>query len=398
MQIQKNNTQEQPADIKAIPGLNYKKKIKLRFKNTDNLGYSIYLDLWHNRKRHYEFLNLYIEGKKSTLQEDKKILQQACGMRDQKEKEFQGNKSTFMLTNKKEKVNFIDFFETVVGERGHHNWRSCLKHLIKFAGTNVTFKNVDVQFCNNFKDYLEKKLHKNSANSYFKKFKSSLNIAVQKKLLIQNPAQQISIGATEVKREFLTFEELQYVTKVPASDQEVKNAFLFSCFSGLRIAELQELTFRNISKGYLEFPRGGEQGIEKMRLHLKAQEIIKEQSVKRYYSENGKVFLLPRDSVSINKIIKSWMIASGIQKRITFNCARHTFATVCLSYGVDIYTVSKLLGHRNLKTTEIYAKLVGKQKDEVVDKLPGYDTLFQKFITKDSRQIEFEFEKTTPRK
>lgn len=397
MEIQKNITQEQTADIKTIPGLNYKKKIKLRFKKTDNFGYSIYLDLWHNGKRHYEFLNLYVEGKKSTLQEDKKILQQACGMRDQKEKELQDSKASFALTNKKEKMNFINFFKTVAEEKKHHNWWSCLKHLTKFSGTNITFKNVDIQFCNDFKDYLEKNLHKNSANSYFKKFKSSLNIAVQKKLLVQNPAQQISIGTTEVKREFLTFEELQHVTKVPASDDEVKNAFLFSCFSGLRISELQELTFRNINKGYLEFPRDGEQGANKMRLHLKAQEIIKEQSVKRNYSENGKVFLLPRDSVSINKIIKSWMAASGIQKGITFNCARHTFATICLSFGVDIYTVSKLLGHRNLKTTEIYAELVGKQKDEVVDKLPGYDTLFHKFISRDSRQIEFEFEKTTPR-
>ena len=64
------------------------------------------------------------------------------------------------------------------------------------------------------------------------------------------------------------------------------------------------------------------------------------------------------------------MKSAGIKKKITFHCARHTFATMCLTYDVDIYTVSKLLGHRDLKTTEIYAKLIDKKKDEAIDRLP----------------------------
>ena len=62
---------------------------------------------------------------------------------------------------------------------------------------------------------------------------------------------------------------------------------------------------------------------------------------------------------------------AGINKRITFHCGRHTFATMCLTYDIGIYTVSKLLGHTDVKHTQIYAKLIDKKRDEAIDKLPA---------------------------
>lgn len=72
----------------------------------------------------------------------------------------------------------------------------------------------------------------------------------------------------------------------------------------------------------------------------------------------------------ISRVVARWAVLAGINKHITFHCARHTFATLCLTYDIDLYTVSKLLGHRDIKTTQIYAKLIDKKKDEAIDKLP----------------------------
>jgi site-specific recombinase XerD len=63
---------------------------------------------------------------------------------------------------------------------------------------------------------------------------------------------------------------------------------------------------------------------------------------------------------------------TDIQKKITFHCGRHTFATLCLTYDIDIFTVSKLLGHTDVKNTQIYAKLIDKKKDQAIDKLPTF--------------------------
>ena len=91
-----------------------------------------------------------------------------------------------------------------------------------------------------------------------------------------------------------------------------------------------------------------------------------------YNLEQNIIFDL-RNNTQICNAIKKWVQKAGINKHITFHCARHTFATMCLTYDVDIYTVSKLLGHRDIGSTQIYAKLIDKKKDEAIDKLPSLD-------------------------
>jgi site-specific recombinase XerD len=70
-------------------------------------------------------------------------------------------------------------------------------------------------------------------------------------------------------------------------------------------------------------------------------------------------------------LLKQWVLKAGITKHITFHCARHTFATMLLTYGTDIYTASKLLGHKEIRTTQIYAKIVDAKKEDAVNALPG---------------------------
>lgn len=155
-----------PSIIKKIDGLNHNKKIKLRYKMTDGRGYSLYLDLWFDGKRHYEFLKLYLSGKKETLNQDKETLRIASAIRDNKEIELLENHTGFKLTQFKDKASFIDYFTGLLEKKTHHNWSSCLKHLTDFAGTNLRFKDIDPKFCESFKNYLLSIVDTNTAQGY----------------------------------------------------------------------------------------------------------------------------------------------------------------------------------------------------------------------------------------
>jgi site-specific recombinase XerD len=103
-----------------------------------------------------------------------------------------------------------------------------------------------------------------------------------------------------------------------------------------------------------------------VKLHSNAQEIITKQNE---ISKDINVFKMP-SRATMRYVLKAWLISAALNKRITFHSARHTFATMLLTFGVDIYTVSKLLGHKDIKTTQVYAKLIDLKKDEAIDKLP----------------------------
>ncbi|MFW9942939.1 MAG: tyrosine-type recombinase/integrase [Candidatus Thorarchaeota archaeon] len=356
--------------VQNINGINHSKRIKIRYRRTDQKGFSLYLDLWKDGKRQYDFLKLYLIGNPTSYHKDKENLRLACAIRDKKEIELLEKETGFNLTSQKSKANFLDYFSKIVTKKNHHNWTSCKKHLIDFAGRNFTFKQIDQKFCNDFKDYLLSNFHQNTSQSYFAKFKASLNTAVKEKIILENPAQFVTIKKIDTSREFLTVDELEKASKTPAADIEVKNAFIFSCYTGLRISDIRSLTFDKINGNYLDFTQQKTNGYERIKLHQTVLDIVEKQKKAREKSENDFIFLLPIDPGTINKVIRNWMKSVGVKKDITFHCARHTFATMCLTYDVDIYTVSKLLGHQDLKSTQIYAKLIDKKKDEAIERLP----------------------------
>ncbi|MCK4358334.1 MAG: integrase catalytic domain-containing protein, partial [Candidatus Cloacimonetes bacterium] len=136
---------------------------------------------------------------------------------------------------------------------------------------------------------------------------------------------------------------------------------------GLRISDIRSLTFNKIKDGYLAYRQTKTTSPERIKLSPNALEILKEQ--KQLVNEN-KIFNLKSKEYIFYKL-REWIEKAGIKKHITFHCARHTFATLCLTYDIDLFTVSKLLGHQDIKTTQIYAKLIDKKKDEAIDKLPN---------------------------
>lgn len=335
--------------------------------------------------RDYEYLNLYLIDKPKTpidKQSNKETLQLAKSIKAKRELEIKNGLYGF-ANEFKQSTNFIDYFIEQMEKRkqsigNYGNWDSSLKHLIRFAGTKVSFREIDQTFCENFRDYLKETAKKSSGqplssssvSSYFLKFKACIKEAVRKKIMLSNPTIDVSNPKViESIREYLTLDELKAIVKVDCRYDVLKRAFLFSCLTGLRWSDVNNLKWSELQKttdGYrITFHQQKTKGLQYLDLS--------EQS-RAYLGEVGnpdeRAFTGLKYSSYMNVELSKWMMRAGITKDITFHCARHTFAVLQLSLGTEIFTLSKLLGHSELKTTQIYAKIIDEKKREAVNKIP----------------------------
>jgi integrase len=357
-----------PKILRELNKSNYKKKIKLRYKKLKFGYYSLYFDMWHKGKRSYKILKIYIKGTKDSLIDDDKKIRIAISMRDKMEMEIIQNEAGFKLNSIKAKADFVEFFKNYSSTKksSSDSWSSTCKHLIDFTRESIRIADIDTKFCEDFKDYLLSNVSHNSANQYYTVFKAAIKQLLKNDIITKDPSKDITIPKEETEREFLTEHEIKILSETPADDNNVKNAFLFSCFTGLRISDIMSLGFDNIQEGYLNFRQAKTKSTQRIKLSETALDIIKEQ---REQSDQGKIFKL-KTYPTIVRQLKKWIDKTDISKHITFHSSRHTFATLCLTYDVDLYTVSKLLGHKDIGATQIYAKLIDKKRDEAVDKLP----------------------------
>ncbi len=370
-------------------------KVHLRQRKQSKKGkVSLYLEIYKgttqnaNGKivgiRDYEYLELYLIDKPRTpidKRHNKETLEVANNIKTKIELEIKngeyGLKSGF-----NQSANFVEYFKAQTEKRllndgNYGNWDSSYKHLIKFAGTQVTFREVDKKFCEGFKDYLttaktksEKTLSSSAVASYFTKFKACLNKAVQEDIILKSPALAISTPNTvENIREYLTLDELKAITKKECRYEVLKNAFIFSCLTGLRWSDIQKLQWSEVQKndtGYkIVFHQQKTKGLQYLDISEQARGYLGEQG-----NPSERVFIGLKYSAYHNVALERWMMKAGITKKITFHCARHTFAVLQLTLGTEIFTLSKLLGHSELKTTQIYAKIIDEKKREAVNKIP----------------------------
>jgi len=350
---------------------------------------SLYLDYYHEGKRTYEYLKLYLipelEKKKLTKEEkehNRQTLALAEAIKSKRLIQIKNEEYGFRDTERA-KGSFIAYFEILTQKRRKSrgnwgNWDSALKHLKRFIKKDILLKDINKDWLESFKDYLQfearmknnKKLSINSQSSYFNKVIATLKEAIKEGILQVNPANQVDrIKADDVNREFLTIEELQAAVKVKCEIPILKTAFIFSCLTGLRWSDIEKLIWSEVHHSeqvgyYIRFKQKKTKGAETLPISEKAYELM---GKRKKGDEN--VFKNLCYSGHNNKILKNWLAKAGITKNISFHCARHTYATLQLSVGTDIYTVSKLLGHKSFKTTEIYAKVIDKKKIEAANKI-----------------------------
>lgn len=348
--------------------------VKLRTKNLKGGRKSLYLDIYDNGRREYEFLNMFLEGDKKA---DREILEYAEAIRVKRQLEISAGKHGFTPRFKK-KADFVQYFEGLAKERKHlWQWSNTLKHLREFSGGKVRFIDINEKWLEEFQSYLLKHVSRNSARVYFATLKAALKKAVNSGIINQNPSQKVSnIKGAEIETVYLTVDEVHKLSISECPKIEIKKAFLFACVTGLRFSDLKRLTWNQIkndgTRFHLAFRPQKTGGFEYFPLGKAAQNILfgnEDRKLIHLHPQNQKVFNLPRLD-TYNKILKQWAKKAGIEKKLSSHVGRHTFATMELTQGVEIYTVSKLLGHKDLNTTQRYAKVIDQKKEEAVDLLP----------------------------
>jgi site-specific recombinase XerD len=283
------------------------------------------------------------------------------------------------------KASFIAYMEMLADKCHSHNtrasWLNVINKLKIFMKRNdLLFGQITKGLMENFKDFLVQDVSQNTAQKYFAMTKTALYHAVRHELIQHNPAQYITIKKQETLPKFLTLDEIRKLAMTPCENQSIRNAFLFSCFTGLRYGDIVSLKWKNVVDGYLEFSQRKTSTPERMPMASQALKILEEQKnversvrIEQEYQENV-VFYMPRQS-TVDKALKRWGKRASITKTISFHKARHTFATLSLTCGNDLYTTSKLLGHKDLRSTQIYAKVTDEKKKLAVENLPTIEIL-----------------------
>jgi len=312
--------------------------------------------------------------------QDKRTLEVANDILAKRRLEFVQENHGFPSATRQER-DFLDYCRQIAGTKRSPNtqlvWRHAIDQLEAFDGGGpVTFDRLTEEYLRGFRDHLTANLKQNSAGVYLARIKTAIHQAVRDRILTRNPADGITIKKQTTQREYLTLEELGLLHRTECGNQAVKDSFLFSAFSGLRHSDVKGLTWDKVRKAgphySVEFIQQKTAEPEWLPFSRQAGKILgaqkgAEYSLKQTAEINpNAVFKLPAQQ-TIDKAVKRWAKRAGIKKRVSFHTARHSFATIGLKHGIDIYTMSKLLGHRDLNTTEIYAKIVDQKKRAAVD-------------------------------
>ncbi len=274
---------------------------------------------------------------------------------------------------------FIEFAK-VRAEKDHHpSYMNALKYLQEFTNGSISFKALNSQWLERLKGYLLSidGLSSNTANTYLIFVKGTIRKAYKEGYVLEDFTNKVDgIGKKPIDRHFLTLDELDVLSRSKCNNLMVKSAFLFSCFTGLRLSDIELLKWEKIiienGQYFLKFQQKKTSEFEKMPLCAQAVEIL--QTVQKLHAEyapegDERVFILPGRS-RLGVILNEWGYRSGLNWRLHFHSSRHTFASMALSSGMAFFTVSTLLGHKDLKTTEIYSHSNQKDRIKAIQGLP----------------------------
>ena len=384
-----------------------KEPVRIRFKQLSNGSQSIYLDYYTGDvirkenyvggKRKYEFLKLYLipERTREDKAKNEATLALAKAIQSKRIVEVQNNAHGFQNTNKS-RVNLLDYLENIgkqSAEQGSRNYARTVLNTVRalrlFRGDYIAFRDVDKEFLSEFTDYLRQmpkaskygvlktggRLSNNSVVSYYGTLRTAINRAYKEGIITVNPTKEFDFASKvrqePSRREYLTLDELKTLINTECRHEIVKRAFLFSCLCGLRVSDIRKLRWCDLQRS------GGRVRIEitmqktKEPLYLPiSDEALKWLPERGEANDSDFIFPLTHEG-TVNDTLQHWAKVAGITKHISFHVARHTHATMMLTLGADLYTVSKLLGHKNIATTQIYAKIVDKKKEEAIGLIPN---------------------------
>ena len=369
--------------MRTISVKNYD-SVALRQKCLKDGRVSLYLDTYYKGVRKYEFLHLYLvpEVKRSDREQNRQTAQLAEAIRYRREVDMIGERNG-IRTIAPSDVLFYPYFEEQVRRKKTDNtkqeYQAVMGLLKEYDGReNLTFASVTPTWVRGFRDWLasrpiqgrDRVLSESSCYIYFGIFKTVLHKAVKEEILDRSPAMNVDgFRLGESERMYLTVEELRQICNTPCKRQRDAEAFLFSCLTGLRYCDVTRLTWADVhGQGKytrIIFQQKKTRKREYLDITKQAADLMGERG-----EPTERIFRITASTRTLNENITRWVHDAGIGKHITFHCARHTFATMMLSLGTDLYTVSKLLGHSNITTTQVYAKVLDRGKQAAMDAIP----------------------------
>lgn len=280
----------------------------------------------------------------------------------------------------KEKASFLAWFKKKADAK-NVKWQNVYKHFEKFCEGKCTFGEINVDLCNRFKEYLynasqtihtDQKLHVNTISGYWSTFRAALHTAYREHRIKDNPNGFLDkIDTIPTDKEHLSQPELVRLAETDCKEPVLKKAFLFSCLTGLRKSDIKGLMWNKIQ------PYGDGGMYITVRMQKTKQLVnnpVSEEALEligfheREHEPDAKVFHDFKDKMT-QAPLKNWLEAAGITKHITFHCARHTFGSLQADAGTSIYAIQRMLGHKNVETTQIYADLCDESKRESVNRI-----------------------------
>lgn len=384
-----------------------KEPVRIRTKELANGNQSIYLDCYVNGERKYRFLNIYLrpeKGKEKAANKEwnKEQMRVAEAIKAQMLIDIQNGEYGFKDYAKARKINFVDYCNAIEQEdlaKGKIStarmMRTFVRRLIRYKGPVIPLSSIDKEFVIGFLEFLNnenrepggtdhknnrtpKPIAENTKLSMYERMAVALNKAERDELILKNPCDAVDNKykpkRTASTRCYLTLDEVKKIINMDYDPKSgVKSAFLFCCFTGLRYSDVQRLTWGDIKTN-----SNGDMQIEsKMKKTGKDMFVPLSKNALAFVPSKGdapddaKVFpRLPKNATMTHHYMRRFEEFTGIQKHITFHVSRHTFATMAITYGADLYTVSKLLGHSNIQVTQVYAKIVDENKRKAVNLIP----------------------------
>jgi len=359
-------------------------KVSLRKKPLANGMSSLYLDFYPpirspktGKKTRRETLGMYIytdAKERFKIEYNRQIMQSAEMIRCQRSVDIINRKFGFIDRNA-DKADFLEYYARKMKEYSNDsNWQSAYKLFSQYCNGKCSFGDLTVDFCQGFLDFLlgldtqkGRKMMATTANGHLRRLRSILHAAFDDGLIDENIGTKLKMARNDAKpKEYLTLEEVKALSATPCKAEVLRRASLFSCLTGLRISDILNLKWENIVIGM-----DGEWCMHIITQKTKTEAMLPisdEALALCGERQEGTVFKgLSKSMVQLH--LGEWIREAGITKHVTFHTFRHTFATLQIAAGTDIYTVSKLLTHSNVSTTQVYAAVVNEKKREAAARI-----------------------------
>lgn len=343
-----------------------------------------------DRKR--EYLKLYLWQAPRTPEErqhNKETMELAKGIRYERGQQLLESIEGYRIKANME-INFLDYFQKYIDSYTKKDIKMVQIALQRFKDfltetpqyTKYSKKIKPEQITKDmilaFTEYLQGRSKGEGAKSIYQRFKKVVKYAIEHDVMLKNPCNGISIKVDDqqLTKEILSTEEIQKLmeTHYDCENVNIRRAFIFCLFAGLRFCDVKELTYRNVdySNMLLRFEQNktkGHSAASGVSIPLNQGLLMLIGEPEEGQTRDSLVFPLPSYEACL-KAVKRWVKRAGIDKHISWHCARHSFAVNILNNGANIKTVASLLGHSGLKHTEKYTRAIDSLKQEAINSLP----------------------------